>query len=189
MGEDEGRAIGLFDDLGHRESFARPGDAEENLVLVSCIDAAGELFDGRGLIAAGLIVAAQLEIHRRGLLQVFRVQRKLSLYREWQIFVWWEIGGYLSREVLVRLQKAPASEGGRYKGKKEGRAPPLQGQGPDPVGAATVGPSWVDWVRGLRGFRDGWWLRRCSARRWCRRTSSRSRPWIAGRLRWLAGPG
>ncbi len=87
VGEDEGGAIGLLDNLGHGEGFSGTGDTEEDLVLVAGFEAAEELVDGGGLIATGLIVAAQLEIHRRGLLRVFRAQRKLSLYREWQIFV------------------------------------------------------------------------------------------------------
>ena len=85
--QDERRAIGLFDDLGHGKSFSGAGDAEKNLVLVAGLEAAEELVDGRGLIATGLIVAAQLKVHRMVLLRVFRAQWKLSLYRESQIFV------------------------------------------------------------------------------------------------------
>ncbi len=57
VSQDDGRAVQFFDDLGHRERFARAGDAEQNLVAVSAADALQELRDGLGLIAAGFVVA------------------------------------------------------------------------------------------------------------------------------------
>ncbi len=65
--EDESGPVAGFDQLGHRKCFAGTGDAEQYLVLVAGFDAARELFDSRGLIATGLIIAAQLEVHGRGL--------------------------------------------------------------------------------------------------------------------------
>ncbi len=66
--QNKGRPIGLLDHLGHGKSFSGAGNAEKNLMLVAGFEAA--------VVATGLIVAAQLEIHRRGLLRVFRAQRK-----------------------------------------------------------------------------------------------------------------
>ena len=39
VGEDEGRAVELLDDLGHGEGFAGAGDAEQDLVLVAGVEA------------------------------------------------------------------------------------------------------------------------------------------------------
>ena len=55
--EDDGGAIGLLDHLGHGEGFARAGDAEEDLMAVAVVEAADELGDGLGLVAAGFVVA------------------------------------------------------------------------------------------------------------------------------------
>ena len=55
--EDDGGAIDLLDHLGHGERLARAGDAEEYLVAVAVVDAADELGDGFGLVAAGFVVA------------------------------------------------------------------------------------------------------------------------------------
>ena len=61
--EDDGGAVELLDHLGHGEGFAGAGDAEEHLVPVAVVDAADELRDGLGLVAAGLVVAGKLEFH------------------------------------------------------------------------------------------------------------------------------
>ena len=64
VGHDEGGAVGGFDDLGHGEGLARSGDAEQDLVLLAIEDTAQERLDGSGLVAAGFVVADELEIHK-----------------------------------------------------------------------------------------------------------------------------
>ncbi len=59
--ENQGRALGLLDHLGHGEGLARAGDAEQDLVGFVAPDALGELGDGGGLVAGGGIVADELE--------------------------------------------------------------------------------------------------------------------------------
>jgi hypothetical protein len=49
-------------------------------VLLAGLHAAIELFDRRGLVAARLIIAVQLEFHGKGLLQSYRPLPKPSLY-------------------------------------------------------------------------------------------------------------
>jgi hypothetical protein len=44
------------------------------------------LFDGGRLIAARLIIAVQLEIHRKGLLLLCRAMQKPSLYPDGETF-------------------------------------------------------------------------------------------------------
>ncbi len=61
--EDDGRAVGGLDHLGHGEGFAGAGDAEQDLVAVAVVHAADELGDGLGLVAAGFVVAGKLEFH------------------------------------------------------------------------------------------------------------------------------
>ena len=63
VGHDEGGAVGGLDDFGGGEGLARPSDAEQDLVLFAIKDAAGEGFDGAGLVALGFVVAYQLEVH------------------------------------------------------------------------------------------------------------------------------
>ena len=67
MRKNECGPIEGFDQLGYRKCFAGAGYAEEHLVLLAAFNAARKLFDGRGLVTAWLIVAAQLEVHGRGL--------------------------------------------------------------------------------------------------------------------------
>ncbi len=62
--EDEGGAVGLLDDLGHGEGLAGAGDAEQDLVLFAGGEAVDELFNGAGLIAAGLVRGDELKVHR-----------------------------------------------------------------------------------------------------------------------------
>ena len=63
VGQDQGGPVQGFDDLGHGEGFARAGDAEENLVFVARFDAADQLVDGLGLVAAGLVSGRKFEVH------------------------------------------------------------------------------------------------------------------------------
>ena len=59
--EDQGRALGLLDDLRHSEGFARTGDAEQNLVALFVLDAVHQFGDGRGLVALGFKGGDDLE--------------------------------------------------------------------------------------------------------------------------------
>jgi hypothetical protein len=61
--EDEGGALQLFDDLGHGEGLAGAGDAEEDLILLSGVDAGDEFGDGSGLVALGFVGGGELEVH------------------------------------------------------------------------------------------------------------------------------
>ncbi len=72
--------IGLLDQLRHGEGLARPGYAKKHLVLLASFHAAIELVNRRGLVAARLIIAVQLEFHEKGLLQLRRPLPKPSLY-------------------------------------------------------------------------------------------------------------
>jgi hypothetical protein len=63
MSQNKRRTIDGLDNLGHGEGLARAGDAEKDLVLVAGFHAADELVDGRGLVAARLVAAAQSKLH------------------------------------------------------------------------------------------------------------------------------
>jgi hypothetical protein len=63
MRHDEGGTPDVLDDIGHRESLARPGDTEKSLVPVARLDGLGELGDRLGLIAGRLVFAGELESH------------------------------------------------------------------------------------------------------------------------------
>ena len=52
-GEDDRRALGLFDDLGHGKGLARAGGAEQHLVAFAGIDPGGEFGNRGGLVAGG----------------------------------------------------------------------------------------------------------------------------------------
>jgi hypothetical protein len=55
VGDDEGGALDVADDVGHGEGFAGTGDAEESLVLDAFEEAVREFGDGGGLIAGGWV--------------------------------------------------------------------------------------------------------------------------------------
>ena len=63
VGQDQRRPVHLLDDLGHGERLARAGDAEQHLVLVAVVDAAGERLDGASLIALRFVRADEAEFH------------------------------------------------------------------------------------------------------------------------------
>ncbi len=65
--KNESGPVAGFNQLGDGESFSGARDAEEHLMLLPTLNAASKLLDGRGLVTAWLIVAAQLEVHGRGL--------------------------------------------------------------------------------------------------------------------------
>ncbi len=60
-GQDQGRALGAGDHLGHGEGLARAGDAKQHLVALLGVDALHQLGDGGGLVAGRLVFAHQLE--------------------------------------------------------------------------------------------------------------------------------
>ena len=66
--QDQGRALGRLDHLGHGEGLARPGDAEQHEVAIAGADAGGQLADGLRLVAGGLVLRddAQWTLHRLG---------------------------------------------------------------------------------------------------------------------------
>ncbi len=64
VGEDERGALDGLDDVGHRESFARAGDAHQDLVTLALAESAEEGVDGLRLIAGGLERGGELELHR-----------------------------------------------------------------------------------------------------------------------------
>ena len=61
VGQDQRGPSGLFDQLRHGEGFAGAGDAEQHLVLFAIEEAAEELLDGGGLIAARAVIDADME--------------------------------------------------------------------------------------------------------------------------------
>ncbi len=65
VGQDESGAVRRLDDLGHRKRLPRAGDAEQHLMFFAGLDAAHQLTDGVGLVAARIVRAVELEIHRK----------------------------------------------------------------------------------------------------------------------------
>ena len=55
VAEDEGGSRDVLDDVGDGEGLAGARDAEEHLGAVAPQDAVGELSDGLGLVARGLV--------------------------------------------------------------------------------------------------------------------------------------
>ena len=49
--QNEGRALGFLDNLGHGEGFAGTGDAEQDLGLLLIVNALDQVLDGGGLVA------------------------------------------------------------------------------------------------------------------------------------------
>ena len=49
--------------FGHGEGLAGAGDAEQDLVLLSGIEADDKFADGSGLVALGLVGGGELEVH------------------------------------------------------------------------------------------------------------------------------
>ena len=61
--QDQRRAAGFLDQLGHGVGFAGAGDAEQHLMFFAVQQAAEELIDGGGLIAARAVIDAQMKGH------------------------------------------------------------------------------------------------------------------------------
>jgi len=59
VGQNEGRPLGLFDNIGHGKGFPGPGDAQQYLVLFPLQDTAGQLPDGSRLIPRWFIFGFQ----------------------------------------------------------------------------------------------------------------------------------
>ena len=55
MGQHQGGAIDLLDDVGHGKGFARAGDAEQHLLIVALQHAVRQLLNGLRLVAGRLI--------------------------------------------------------------------------------------------------------------------------------------
>ena len=66
VGDDQRRAAGIFDDVGHGEGFTRAGNAQQHLMAQAVVDALRERLDGLRLIALRLIVAVKI-VHGRNL--------------------------------------------------------------------------------------------------------------------------
>src|SRR5690606_36862481 len=61
VGQDQGRALGLFDRLGHGAGLARAGDAQQHLLAIALVGLGHKLGDGRRLVAGGLVLGLQPE--------------------------------------------------------------------------------------------------------------------------------
>ncbi len=59
----ERRAAALLDELGHRERLARPGDAQQDLMLLAVLYPADQSLDRCRLITGRLIVDDEAEGH------------------------------------------------------------------------------------------------------------------------------
>ena len=56
MGENEGRAAVIFDDISHGEGLAGAGDTEQGLLADTALQTGGELTNGLRLVTGGLIL-------------------------------------------------------------------------------------------------------------------------------------
>ena len=73
MGQHQGGAVALGDDVCHRKSLAASGDAQQGLAPVAALHSLHKLLDGLRLVARRGIVRHQMELlvcHRRTLLSV-----------------------------------------------------------------------------------------------------------------------
>jgi hypothetical protein len=63
MGNDEGGALHLLDNLGHGEGFAGPGDTQKGLVVLAPFQVLGQLLDRLGLVTRRFIVGNEFKGH------------------------------------------------------------------------------------------------------------------------------
>ncbi|CDD52449.1 unknown [Bacteroides sp. CAG:875] len=63
VAQDEGRLVHVLDDIGNGESLSGAGDPQQGLCGYVLHDAFGQLSDGFRLVAGGLIVGYEFEIH------------------------------------------------------------------------------------------------------------------------------
>jgi hypothetical protein len=61
--QDECRTLHALDDARDGKRFAATGDAEQDLILRAVVETAHDCFDGRGLIAFGLVFRMKFEPH------------------------------------------------------------------------------------------------------------------------------
>ncbi len=73
---DQGRTLGLLDDLGHGEGFTRSGHPQQNLIMLALGYAFQQVGDGARLIAGRLIGGSETEFPA-----AFRLFRTLGLMR------------------------------------------------------------------------------------------------------------
>ena len=76
VGEDEGGALDVLDEVGHGEGFAGAGHAEQSLLADAGVQAGGELGDGGWLVAGGLVFGDELEFRHS-----FIIAQKLARAR------------------------------------------------------------------------------------------------------------
>ncbi len=61
MGQDQGRTLGLLDDLGHGEGLARAGDPQKHLVVLARLHPRDQFGDRRRLVARRLVGGLETE--------------------------------------------------------------------------------------------------------------------------------
>ena len=62
VGDDQRRAVHVFDDVGHGEGLARAGDAQKYLMLHALFQAVRQRLDGLRLVARGRVIGVQFEV-------------------------------------------------------------------------------------------------------------------------------
>jgi len=61
MRNDQGGPAVAGDDVGHGEGLAGAGNAQKGLEFIATFEALGQLPDGLGLVAPGLVIGVQFE--------------------------------------------------------------------------------------------------------------------------------
>jgi hypothetical protein len=65
VAQDEGRALQALDDVGHRKSLSGTRDSQERYVINALADCIAQPVNGLGLVAGGLVVGMEPEIHSK----------------------------------------------------------------------------------------------------------------------------
>ncbi len=65
VGQHQGGALHLLDDLGHGEGLARAGDAQQGLLVQPHLNAVGQGLNGLRLVAGGLIFRYHFKFRHR----------------------------------------------------------------------------------------------------------------------------
>ena len=63
LSQDESRPLQFLDDVGHRESLAGSGDAEQGHVTHPALESGDQLRDGLRLVAGGFVIGFKYEFH------------------------------------------------------------------------------------------------------------------------------
>jgi hypothetical protein len=63
MAQDEGRALGTFDDVRNGEGLSRPGHPKQYLIPLAAVQPFYQIVDGRGLISHRLEWSYELKLH------------------------------------------------------------------------------------------------------------------------------